>query len=324
MKSSGTMWRVPFSEPGQTSLKFLIGEGVMQQSFAIMLTCKSTVAMLENLAVPGILMEQGLYYLLQTSTNLKWFKRSFEYLGATSSTSTTHVPGGSSFTSALIWALKELVNEKGRFTVSDLSRKITDAPGFPEDQFPILRERSEPSLERIMLAPLHHNVENGDDARIPSKPQNEAPTRGILSLNFVFKHPPSKEEVKKFAENLKRFWLNHDLPLDRIVWGGLSRWEGGSAHSVGPGFFRAVNVFKSIHRRLPKASHEENSSDLPKSRSQPWKSPTDSEFDPSKSTELNQNRQALDERNRNTGRWMLLGSAFVALFWYRCCRSISR
>jgi len=45
------------------------------------------------------------------------------------------MPGEDSFTTALIWALKFLVEDRKRFTTLELQTKIMDAPNFPKNQF---------------------------------------------------------------------------------------------------------------------------------------------------------------------------------------------
>lgn len=70
---------------------------------------------------------------------------------------TTPRPGETSFTAALIYALRCLLDEKKgrRFTTTELMGKIVKAPNFPEDQAPQLSDRLENSPGgRIMLHPL--------------------------------------------------------------------------------------------------------------------------------------------------------------------------
>ena len=66
-------------------------------------------------------------------------------------------PGKDSFTRALIYALKALVEKRqdGRFTTVELLNKIKEAPDFPKDQNPMLSDREKKgSAGRIMLHPL--------------------------------------------------------------------------------------------------------------------------------------------------------------------------
>ena len=212
------------------------------------------VAMPETLVVPLKHMRtelrvfrQGLH--VSPLRGSQWAKpyRSFEFLGATSSASVTRCPGEESFTSALIWALKKLVGEKGRFTVSELSRRIRSAPDFPSDQVPVLFERSESSLERIILAPLQGVGKQSDDE---SEPEVDITKQCLLRLNFIFKTPPSQMEVMRVARALKRAWMDNNMPLDRISWGGLSSWGGANPPAnSSAAVIKAVNAFKNLRKR---------------------------------------------------------------------------
>ena len=161
-----------------------------------------------------------------------------------------------------MWALKELVDEKGRFTVSELSRRIRDAPNFPPDQVPVLFERSESSLERIILAPLQDTEEASEGQSRTPEPEVDSSPQGLLRLNFVFKTPPTNYQVQKFAKALKTVWYKDQMPLDRIVWGGLSSWGGrhpSAKSSVG--VVKAASALRDLLKR--KRSTEEGSLESP-------------------------------------------------------------
>lgn len=68
----------------------------------------------------------------------------FEFLGACQLNSVKARPSPTSFTKALVWALKDLINTNRSFTVPELQRKITEAPNFPNDQYPFYCERAIP------------------------------------------------------------------------------------------------------------------------------------------------------------------------------------
>lgn len=153
--------------------------------------------------------------------------RSFEFLGACSSGNLTRSPGKESFTTALIWALKKLVKEQTRFTLSELSCMVRQAPDFPKDQVPVQFDRDNRSIERIVLAPLDTT---SDTKNSVPKSSDDRP-QGLLSLNFIFEKPPSIETVKKFGKGLNRVMYNQKMPVDRIVWGGLRSWGGSEPFS---------------------------------------------------------------------------------------------
>ncbi|KAL8950187.1 MAG: hypothetical protein Q9222_003765 [Ikaeria aurantiellina] len=156
-------------------------------------------------------------------TRQPWSTRSFEFLGACSSGNVTLSPGEGSFTTALIWALGSLLEEQTRFTVSELSCKIRNAPGFPRDQVPVQLDRGVHAIQRIMLAPLPE-PSNDAESHTPEPPSTEA--QGLLNLNFFLDEPPTQKTVKKFAQALSRFMWQEKMPVNRIVWGGLTSWGG--------------------------------------------------------------------------------------------------
>ena len=149
--------------------------------------------------------------------------RSFEFLGACSSGNTTLSPGPESFTKALIWALEAFAEEEHPFVVSQLSSRIREAPNFPNDQVPVQLDRGDGSIERIMLAPLPERVDTTGDARVKSDTPNQ---QGLLHLNFIFDEPPTKANITNFRNNLNRFMWREKMPVNRIVWGGLTSWGG--------------------------------------------------------------------------------------------------
>ena len=116
-----------------------------------------------------------------------------------------------------------LARDEKLFTISGLSRKIREAPNFPRDQVPVQLDRGAGSIERIMLTPLPqtdgHTESSRDEPQIP-EPQ------GLLNLNFIFDKLPSKDAITQFGENLNKFIIREQMPVHRIVWGGLTSWEG--------------------------------------------------------------------------------------------------
>ena len=149
-------------------------------------------------------------------------KRSFEFLGACSAGNITRSPGKYSFTTALIWALEQLKIEQPRFTVCELSRKIKEAPDFPKDQIPVQIDRCGHAISRIIITPLT-KTENSKEA-VQTNPNDIGP-QGILTLNFVLKEIPSERTIQKFAQALNHATFAQQLPVDRIVWGGLNPWR---------------------------------------------------------------------------------------------------
>ena len=183
--------------------------------------------------------------------------RSFEYLGACSSGNTTLSPGDGSFTTALIWALNELAKQQSKFLISELSRKIRYAPNFPKDQVPVQIDRGSHSLQRIMLAPL---PETSDQADSTSRASSGLGPQGLLNLNFIFDEPPSKKSISQFGEALNRFMWQTGMPVNRIIWGGLTSW-GGVQPSPGAHAKRltAVKLFENAGIRRRRARSKRTS-----------------------------------------------------------------
>ena len=131
--------------------------------------------------------------------------------------------------------------------MSQLSSRIREAPNFPKDQVPVQLDRGDGSIERIMLAPLPEEVDSTEDARIKS----DTPTQqGLLHLNFIFDEPPTKANITNFGKNLNRFMWKEKMPVNRIVWGGLTSW-GGVQQSPGAqrNWLHAAKRFKAAADR---------------------------------------------------------------------------
>ena len=98
-----------------------------------------------------------------------------------------------------------------------------------------------------MLAPLPQTTDQTETS--PNEAQNTEP-RGLLNLNFIFDKPPTKDIITQFGENLNKFIIREKMPVDRIVWGGLTSWEGvqpsPGAHSQK---LAAAKLFKAGLRR---------------------------------------------------------------------------
>ncbi|KAJ8071114.1 hypothetical protein OCU04_001455 [Sclerotinia nivalis] len=150
-------------------------------------------------------------------------KRAFEYMAATSQRSTTKRPGPESFTTALIWALKEMVCFKpGRsFSTHELLRKICQAPNFPRPQAPRLTERGLiGSRRKIVLVPLDKQ----------SKPKTtEEKSIAIMdeimetiNLRFVFNGKITEKMVREFAQAISKIISEGDFVASTVLWEGIN------------------------------------------------------------------------------------------------------
>ena len=151
--------------------------------------------------------------------------RSVEILAATEAMGTTRVPGQDSFTSALIWAMKALVQERGggRFTTVALLNKInSDAPHFPKEQHPLLFNRAKMFPTGLII--LHPLRKAGSDDASSRKEiaEPEASTGTTLTLHYDFSEKPSSAYIWMFGHNLNTFIQGH-AGINRVRWGGLSQ-----------------------------------------------------------------------------------------------------
>jgi hypothetical protein len=187
--------------------------------------------------------------------------RSFEYLAASTSFYTPS-PGEESFTRALIWALEKLaVQSPSRaapqaspmFTTSKLAKMICDAPKFRQDQSPLLTTRDVDTWQHIILAPLPRDGVSTPSVQDEDEDEDDKPIPESLSLTFHFKTKPDEMELKKLADDLKKFMKLHDTSLHKVQWGGM-----GAAGRVSPGHRFREAVGRVMAQQSP-ASRLKNS-----------------------------------------------------------------
>lgn len=192
--------------------------------------------------------------------------RSFEYLAA-STTSKTRSPGDGSFTTALIWALKDLAgngdppkspshSNAPKFTTTKLAARICEAPDFPNDQKPSLTSRDIDSYRRIVLAPLLLNHEEAHTVTtmnvqpttidIYEDGRDEKHNPECLNLTFQFRKTQAEKELKMLADHLISFMKMNDTTLYKVQWGGITSANSAPARSK----FRSV-VQKVMARIKP-------------------------------------------------------------------------
>ena len=137
----------------------------------------------------------------------------------------TKVPGEDSFTAALIYALKTLVEERqdGRFTTVELLNKIkSEAPHFPKDQRPTLINREKEksfSAGRIMLHPLARK--GSDDESSRKEAASLDPLKGyIMTLHFDFGAKPPATYIEMLGRELNDIFARN-VGVNRVRWGGM-------------------------------------------------------------------------------------------------------
>ncbi|KAL8960791.1 MAG: hypothetical protein Q9193_002561 [Seirophora villosa] len=135
---------------------------------------------------------------------------------------TTAVPGPMSFTSALIFALEALREQKpeGRFATDELLRKIKDAPNFPKDQYPELsdRDNNSSSAGRIILHPLR--TDRGDDDKSYETSPSELADGRIVTLHFDFGGKPLVSNLETLGRKFNEIFERNTLGVHRVRWGG--------------------------------------------------------------------------------------------------------
>jgi hypothetical protein len=143
----------------------------------------------------------------------------WEVLGACSEDQTTQPPGHDSFTQALIWALKELRQKpNGRFSTSELRRKIKEAPFLPRNQQPPLKNRTNDSLPHIVIAPCS-KADKVDNLVTPiSSEENQVEVAQYFDIR-LHATVVTDELIEKTAEVLNELMSPNSespMPIDRI------------------------------------------------------------------------------------------------------------
>ncbi|OCK77316.1 hypothetical protein K432DRAFT_428101 [Lepidopterella palustris CBS 459.81] len=138
-------------------------------------------------------------------------RRIFEFLGACKQGERTRSPGPSSFTSALIWALKEL-STKAAFQTSELRNKIKEYPKFPQ-QDPVLYNRAAPSHDHIWITPP---VIDGKEPELPDAEYRDARNE-YMDLRLYFNRPITETVVINTAQSLSSLIDNRDFSARRIA-----------------------------------------------------------------------------------------------------------
>lgn len=155
-------------------------------------------------------------------------KKIFEFLGATLHNRTAVGPGPHSFTTALVWALRELVNEADGFTTSQLVAMIKKAPDFDFEgrgQEPTWSPRGKnPSLFRLKISPLDRPGESGalQLYQAPDTPDREDTNQIYLQLQLAYDRVPNRRHIKVLAASLKNTVHDSLVPMRQARWRGLT------------------------------------------------------------------------------------------------------
>lgn len=151
-----------------------------------------------------------------------WPARGFECIAACGKGETTDWPGENSFTTALIWSLRTLVQKRTRFSTQELQTAImNDAPNFPKKQYVPLIERNEPCDQRLVLAPIPKGNEETPQAETPYL---EHP-KYHLDLRLWYPNRPEEEEISSLARRLRKLMIDDGIGASRIGWLCLKNHE---------------------------------------------------------------------------------------------------
>ena len=143
----------------------------------------------------------------------------FEFLGACAHHETTRGPGDESFTSALIWALKQLAKKEEAFNTSELRRMITKYPRWPPEQIPVLADRVR-SGDHIFIS--RKGLEPGSAKQAPSKSEREQQflQKEFIDLRFHFDGKVSSDHFVHTADALKLLKDANKATWERVAFQG--------------------------------------------------------------------------------------------------------
>ncbi|KAG8528613.1 uncharacterized protein KY384_006300 [Bacidia gigantensis] len=152
--------------------------------------------------------------------------RSFEYIAATRAKEATAVPGKNSFTSALIYALITLYEEKlpeSRFTAVDILDTIRNrAPHFSKSQFPRLLNRiTDKNPGRIMLHPLNPKETTEPPLANEQDILLEHAEKHTMTLHFDLAKKMNFDVLGIFGDQLNGIFDHHFLGVNNVRWGGM-------------------------------------------------------------------------------------------------------
>ena len=176
----------------------------------------------------------------------------FETLAACTADTRTHIPGKTSFTTALIWALRELRAraDKPFFPSSELRTTIMRCPDIPKHQIPQLNERI-PNLQHIVMAPFAPGNKSLATLTQDQKETVQAVKTSYIDLRFHF-DDCDEEKIIDVAKLLRKYMLDDQVPAQRIDFlGKNSVWNSNQWQAVATyGTFWFEHTKREKHRKL--------------------------------------------------------------------------
>lgn len=175
--------------------------------------------------------------------SLRSYGRAFEYFGACGEGKYTHGPGENSFTSALVWALREL-QHTASFTTTELCAKLSSHKKFPKSQEPFLSHRHGYMEEPIWISSMRKPKRLGvNSQKRSSEPEFRDDECDYVDLRVTFSRHLTDDDGIKVAEMVKPLVAGRRLPLNarhvRLVKKGvckpklaLERWNRAQKHVI--------------------------------------------------------------------------------------------
>lgn len=142
-----------------------------------------------------------------------------ERISATSAGAQTSIPGKTSFTSALTWALNQFLLPEN-FTATDLMAKIRECPHFPKDQRPVSSPRNVGKIEQMVLGPIFKGKEAIREQDSGSTGTQHLSPTYYVHLDFQFTSIPSETVIEDLANQLTTL-RKKGLGISNISWQGV-------------------------------------------------------------------------------------------------------
>lgn len=150
----------------------------------------------------------------------------FEFLGSTNQHQTALGPGRNSFTTALIYALKELSSKAEGFSVSELLEEIERAPHFnvagqKPSYDPCWGERR--SGPKLRIRPLMSQTTPAPVASVSNSEDTIEKAQYFVRVDLTFSQCPEERDVIVLANDLAQLVKTSATQVSSVLWCMLSR-----------------------------------------------------------------------------------------------------
>ena len=180
---------------------------------------------------------------------------SFEFLGACEKGQITPKPGKTSFTSAMIWALRALAEEKPGFDSGELKSKIKQHNDFPNHLRPVLAPRLQPSGSHVWIEPANGAASSSPDRPRAQHYREETAEAAAewLDLRLYFNRSQADNDIGQLAKGfimhaqplgLRRVAVKERFQINKAA----QRWRDWTRKR------RSSSLLSPMHRRRPNAA----------------------------------------------------------------------